>query len=456
MNISEGLCRAIREEGLIIRLLDGDLSPTEEHAVLTHLRTCHECLGLTADLLYTDSRLQELFARLEERRQQQKPRESGRFLLEVDKLPIGKKTDRDLLDEEGRLLIASGTVLTAPMIEALKRRGIEKLAVEPTGEEEQKAVEAEAVPRVSVQQIQSFLETGAVEPVVSEFVRRRCSEVLADSFRELESEGQIDVVGVHETAQQVTEEVLSSPQVSLTLADLILIDPGLHAHSVNVLIIFLLISKAMGHPAQLIRDHATAALMHDIGRIVLRRGAAASGMPLSEEDERSEHTEAGYSYLWNMGGISESALKMVMNHHERYDGMGYPRGLKGTRLSDWDQILIMANTYENLTWNKQTGLRAGFHEALSSIIQDGSRIARKGIVRAVIQAFGHYPPGSWVKMNTGDIALVTKAHPGSPLKPQVSVMYDAEGKRHTRPRFLDLSHSQTTYILGPVTVECTA
>jgi HD-GYP domain-containing protein (c-di-GMP phosphodiesterase class II) len=154
-----------------------------------------------------------------------------------------------------------------------------------------------------------------------------------------------------------------------------------------------------------------------------------------------------------MGGMPESALRMVMNHHERYDGNGFPRKLKGTMLSDWDQILILANAYDNLTWDHETGVRSGFHQALRLIIQDGSKYVRKGIIRTVISTLGHYPPGSWVRMSNGEIALVTKAHPGSPLKPEVSLMYDPAGKRYTKPKFLDLTHSQSTYISGSVEVQ---
>ena len=116
MNSTEGLCRAIREEGLLIRLLDGDLPPNDEHAVLTHLRTCHECLGLTADLLYTDSRLKDMFARQEEKKDKQQVKPQDRFMLEVDKLPVGKSLDKDLLDEAGKLLVAAGTELTTKLI----------------------------------------------------------------------------------------------------------------------------------------------------------------------------------------------------------------------------------------------------------------------------------------------------------------------------------------------------
>jgi HD-GYP domain-containing protein (c-di-GMP phosphodiesterase class II) len=457
MKNSEGLCRAIREEGLIIRLLDGELPPTEEHKVLTHLRTCHECLGLTADLLYTDERLKLMFARQEERQDQiQKKKPGTRFLLEVDKLPIGKEVDRDLLDEEGTLLIAAGTELTQQIIDRLKSRGIEKLAIEPTdvgSEDTQEQIEA---PWADLKQLETYLEESGPEPVVSQFVRHQCFKTLEDSFKSLEEDGILDLGKVHEGAQQVTEEVLSRPQLTMTLADLILVDPSLHAHATNVLILFLMIARAIGHPAQLIRDHATGALLHDVGRIVLRRTSTVSGIAKSTKNEDLEHTEAGYSYLWNLGGINESALKMVMNHHERYDGSGYPRGLKGTMLSDWDQILILANTYDNLTWNRETGIRSGFHKALQVLIQDGSKYVRKGVIRAVVQTLGHYPPGTWVRMNNGEIGLVTRAHPGSPLKPQISLIYDQSGRRHSRPRFIDLTHNQNAYITGSVQVRTTA
>jgi len=453
MNNSEGLCHAIRDEGLLIRLLDGDLNPTDEHKVLTHLRTCHECLGLTADLLYSDDRLKGLFARQEERTGKTKKKATGRFMLEVDKLPVGKITDRDLLDDQDNLLIAAGTLLTETIVDALKKRGIDKLAIQVAETEGEGAVDEGDVLRVNVRQIEGFIAEIGIEPAVSAFVRQKCSEAVSSCYDCLEKDGSLDLSEINETAAAVTEEVLNQPQASLTLADMILIDPGLHAHSVNVMIFFLMIARAMGHPASLIREHATGALLHDIGRIVLRRVAITQGVPKSDKEEDSEHTEAGYSYLWNMGGLSHSALKMVMNHHERYDGGGYPRGLKGTTISDWDQILILSNTYDIMTLNRGTGIRSGFHEALSALIQDGTKFVRKGILRTAIQTFGHYPPGSWVRMNTGEIGLVTKAHPGSPLKPLLTIMYDATGKRQSKPRMLDLLHAQSAYITGPASVE---
>ena len=443
----------MREEGLIVRLLDGELQATEEHRVLTHLRTCHECLGLAADLLYADGKLKELFHQDERSRIEQKKNSKSQFLLEINKLPIGKTLERDLLDENGALLIASGTELTESVVDALRRRGIDKLAVRTDEEAEEEGELPIEIPLVHLSEINEIVKSSEIEPAISEYVRTQCILMVKESFHRLEEGGTLAVHEVQESALTVADEILTRPQVSLTLADLSLADPGLHAHSVNVLTMFLIAAKAMGHPAQLIRDHATAVLLHDIGRIVLRRTATVSGIPRTIENEDSEHPEAGYAYLWNMGGLSQSALKMVMNHHERFDGKGYPRGIKGTNLSDWDQLLILANTFDILTWNRTTGLRSGFHNALSILIQDGAKYVRKGIVRAVIQTFGHYPPGSWVHMNTGEIGIVLKAHSGSPLKPLVSLMFDESGNRLSKTKMIDLLHSQNAYINGSVNVD---
>jgi HD-GYP domain-containing protein (c-di-GMP phosphodiesterase class II) len=450
------MCHAVREEGLLIRLLDGELSTSDENKVLAHLRTCHECLGLVADLLYTDERLKDLFSRREPRKEREEKKEERKsnqfFMLEVDKLPLGKALERDLLDEEGELLVASGTVLTPVLIDSIRRRGISKLAVRTAEGIEPQEPEPTEVAPISMAEIEASLAENGVEPAVSQFVRDKCGTAVRECFRALEENGTFSMRDAETSATEVAVEILTKPNLALTLADIILMDPGLHSHSVNVLVLFLTLARAMGHPAQLIRDHATAALLHDIGRIVFRRANATSGLKYSKEDEDADHTQTGYAYLWNFGGISQGALKMVMNHHERYDGKGYPRGLKGTTLSDWDQLLILSNTFDNLTWDKQTGVRSGFHNALAGIIQDGSKYVRKGIISTVVQTFGYYPPGSWVKLNNGEIGIVAKAHPGSPLKPIVSVFYGEDGHKLAKPRTLDLGHAQTAYIQGPVTV----
>jgi HD-GYP domain-containing protein (c-di-GMP phosphodiesterase class II) len=458
MENTEGLCRAIREEGLLIRLLDGELQTGEENKVLAHLRACHECLGVVADLLSTDSRLRDLFSRQEHRKEkaEKEKREERRngsfFMLEVDKLPVGKKLDRDLMDNEGKLLVASGTTLTAPLVDSIKRRGIEKLAVKTAEEIEVPEVAQIEIPPVSIREIDTFIAEGGLEPAVSEFVRKKCRESVESCFKSLENEGTFSLGDAEDSAAEVVTEILSRPNLALTISDMILVDPSLHAHSVNVLVLFLIIARAMGHPGQLIRDHSTAALLHDIGRIVFRRAHTTSGLKLSPKDEDLEHTETGYAYLWNFGGFGQSALKMVMNHHERYDGKGYPRALKGTNLTDWDQLLILANTFDNLTWNRQTGIRSGFHDALSSMIQNGSKYVRKGIITAAVQTFGYYPPGSWVKLNNGEIGIVSKSHPGSPLKPVVSVFFSEDNRRLSKPKIIDLGYSSSAYIQSSVSV----
>jgi len=452
MEKTDGLCHAIREEGLLIKLLDGELSSAEEARVLAHLRSCVGCLGVVADLLYTDSRLKELFSRPNAKREHVK-KTSQHFMIEVDKLPVGKSLGRDLLDEEGRLLVAAGTVLTSSLIESIKARGIEKVAVKAAEEipkEEEKEPEVEPI---SVLEVESFVNEQDLEPVVSKFVRERCRAALVECFEALEKEGTFVGQEAISASVEIAGEVLSRPSLAPTLADIILVDPSLHAHSVNVLVIFLMLARAMGYPGQLIKEHAPMALLHDIGRIVVKRTDATLGMKRASADEEREHPEIGSSYLWNFGGINQSALNMVRNHHERYDGGGYPRGLKGTSLSDWDQLLIFANTFDNLVWNRETGVRSGFYKALATLIQDGAKYVRRGIVGVAVQTFGNYPPGSWVRLNTGEIGVVTRAYAGSPLKPLVGIFYGKDGKRLSRPKVADLSSNSNFYIHSPIDVE---
>ena len=284
MENSEGLCRAIREDGLLIRLLDGELPASDENRVLGHLRSCHECLGVVADLLYTDTKLKDLFSRKidtiekekEERREEKKS--NGLFMLEVDKLPVGKTLDRDLLDETGLLLVAAGTVLSPSLIDSIKRRGIQKLAVRTVEEAEETPIDRAEVPPVSIREVEAFVLESGIEPALAPFIRDSCQKAIKECFKNIEASGTFSLPEAENSAMEVASEILSKPNAALSLADLILIDPGLHAHSVNTLVLFLMIARAMGHPASMIKEHATGALLHDIGRIALRQKNAGSSI----------------------------------------------------------------------------------------------------------------------------------------------------------------------------------
>ncbi|MBI4460232.1 MAG: response regulator [Acidobacteria bacterium] len=121
-------------------------------------------------------------------------------------------------------------------------------------------------------------------------------------------------------------------------------------HSARVSRYAVRLAQKMGLSTSEQEDLRSGALLHDIGKVVIPDHILMKSSPLTEEEWCiiREHTEAGFSILAGVPGL-EGAARIVLEHHERYDGRGYPRGLRGDEICRGARIFAVADTYDAVT-----------------------------------------------------------------------------------------------------------
>ena len=141
----------------------------------------------------------------------------------------------------------------------------------------------------------------------------------------------------------------------------------LYTHSVNVVAYSVALAMRAGYadPATL-RELANGALLHDVGETMLNRSKAGSAEALSKEDwdEVKRHPEEGRAVLHKTGGLGEIALDIVLHHHEKLDGTGYPHGLSGDEISVFVRIVAIADIFDALTTDRHHQKAQGTFDAL--------------------------------------------------------------------------------------------
>ncbi|WP_373681374.1 HD-GYP domain-containing protein [Aneurinibacillus soli] len=162
-----------------------------------------------------------------------------------------------------------------------------------------------------------------------------------------------------------------------------------YAHAVNVTLISLLISKKLSYNDLQLHDLAIGCLLHDIGKL---------------HSKETEHTEIGFSILRKVREISLLSAHIAYQHHERMDGTGYPRGIKGSEFLEIAQVCAVANLFETLISVENMPP----HEAIEMIMTQNGIGYLPTVIQAFVRSVPPYTPGMKVALNNNMIAIVTR------------------------------------------------
>ncbi len=471
-------CEKIDREGLLIRLLDRELNASDEDEVLDHLHECSDCLAKVAKLLITSDQLKGessiagdatqadphkslepdiIGLALEPRGSPKEARmapTSGRHDLvktgkiKVDDLPIGVTLEYSLFDTEGHLLVASNTPLTEAIIDSIRRRGVSEVTVRRSAPLMGSAFQREACAFKGRpdRAFYTVLSNGGAPAAVSVLARQMAVESLKRAFLSVAPDAAIDTDEVRDTCNEVVDDLIGDEIVSPSIIDIYLTDSSLYHHSMNVMMVFTAVCGVLGLPKRAVKSYAAGAMLHDIGRVLLRK--IAGELESKQINVEKLHAEAGYKYMKGLGAFGPEVTNAVRNHHERLDGRGFPRHVHNSELDEYVQALILSNFYDNRTWDHSRELKNGFHRTANLIIQQSGKLVSARVVEAFLNAFGHHPPGSWVKLSSGEAGMVVQATPFKPRRPTVHLYYDHFGERLAESVPLDLSEPGMPAIVG--------
>ena len=192
-------------------------------------------------------------------------------------------------------------------------------------------------------------------------------------------------------------------------------------HSVNVMVLAMLLGRSLGLGAVSLCRLAAAGLLHDIGKTELPTHIAEPGAALSAGDRQlyEEHVQRSMAVAERMG-FDADVVQVIGEHHEMVDGSGFPKGLKGAQISRHGQILALVNRYDRLCNPLHGEASHTPHEALARLFaQERKRFDPTTVLAAFIRMMGVYPPGSIVQLGDGRFARVVSSNARSPLRPCV-------------------------------------
>ena len=141
---------------------------------------------------------------------------------------------------------------------------------------------------------------------------------------------------------------------------------------------------------------------------------------------------------------------MILQHHEREQGQGYPDRLMGDAIRPGAKIIGLADTYAALIHPRPYRSKFHPHEAVREIVRSKNEGFPTHLVKALLAEISVFPPRTVVKLNTGEVGRVIAVNRNHPLRPKIEIFADAKGNRLSTSKKLDLSEAPFIYITGPL------
>lgn len=193
-----------------------------------------------------------------------------------------------------------------------------------------------------------------------------------------------------------------------------------------------------------LRDLALGALLCDVGKVRLDQALLERRPPLRESDFHAlrSHIAESVRIVGETPGLSAVVLEMVTHHHERHDGSGYPRGLRGTAIPIHARIAGLIDTYDAMTSLRPYAPTRSAHEAVMELYDQRDRLFQAELVEQFIRTCGIYPTGSLVELSDGSIAVVVGVNSLKRLRPRVMLLLGPDKRPLADFRTLDLADAR--------------
>lgn len=324
---------------------------------------------------------------------------------------------KSIYDCYGRKLLSAGVVLTQGMINSIKNLDIYSLYI--IDEYSSEEIEDVIKPELRVKAISVIKETFKdIERIatVHKFEKR--------SMKDYSKKEQQYFNSISDIAEELLDNVLSSHNVLLSLVDIKSMDDYTYAHCVNVAIISIVFGISLNLRKRDLLHLCIGALIHDIGKVFIPQEVLQKPGKLTPEefDIIKKHSKLGYDFIRNSYNLSSHSKLIVLEHHERFDGLGYPDGLSKDKITYLSRIVTIADVYDALTSDRPYKRAMCPSIALEYLMSNAGTIFDFNLVNVFCKIIIPYPKGTIVSLSNGDIGIVEKTMPNFPLRPIVKIV----------------------------------
>ncbi len=336
--------------------------------------------------------------------------------ISIDHVEPGQFLGKTIYSGNGTVLLSAGVQLTVYMISTLNRIGVTMLYIQDP-----------------------MFDDVDTDDMLSEATKQSIIHEMCNVFEAVRSGKDWNTHLIGSSVESLLEDVMSNKEMLVQLTDIRTADNSQYIHAMNVCLLSSVIGINMGLNYQQLKELATGALMHDLGK---------SGLSLEDEimpGLKSHHTWRGFEKLKNKRDFSLLIAHVALQHHEQVDGFGLPRGLTGDEIHLYAKIVSAANTYDRLIHPILPKAKSLLpHEACEEMMAMSEKQLDYEVLIHFNKMVSIYPNGSAVRLSTKETGVVVSQHRGLPGRPVIRIVRGEAN--HLDVKELDLAQETTVFI----------
>ena len=358
----------------------------------------------------------------------------------------GMRLGRSVFNVEGRLILAAGVTLRARYIDQLLEQGYNTIYI---ADDVFQVELPEVVTIETRQQAVKCVVEFAEKAVIGAISKNGTSDHSLRSYHRIgRGERPNFAAKITRASQMLVEQILSKKEVIIGLLDIKSLNDYTFAHSVQVAILSMVAAKALRYPKPELVEMGVGALLHDVGKVEVSEyiWKREGGLTSDEVQIVQLHPERGFDFL-RQAKVDLLSAHVALQHHERWDGTGYPRGLKGEQIHKYARLCAVCDVYDAMTSDRPHRVALHPSEALVFLTENAGKLYDPKVVNALTSVVAPYPVASNVLLSTGETAVVKRLNLHALDQPVVVVTKNPRGEYYQVYHELDLSNSANDVVI---------
>lgn len=278
-----------------------------------------------------------------------------------------------------------------------------------------------------------------INEAIKDSTRRNGKKIVTNTFDRIKKGFlEINSKDLKNVVEDITDELVLNEDILLNLVSLKSTSNYTYEHSVNVSVICISLGKMLGYSKNELFKLGMGGMLHDVGKTLVPEKIINKPAKLTDHEYQviKNHPELGFSYLQQINSVSPLSRIVVYSHHERVDGSGYPRGLKGGKIHEFARVAAIADVFDALTSDRVYRDRWPTYKAAEYIMNHTEQLFDYQLVKKFLPQISFYPNGSEVILSSGHRAVVRDQNIGFPTRPVLRLIEDDDG--HELDKELDL------------------
>lgn len=350
-------------------------------------------------------------------------------IISVDSIKGHECLAKDIVNENNSVLMTAGTIVKKEYVSRLKELNIEYIYVED-----------EIGQGIYLEESLEFQ------------IKEQCQEAVREVLTKYSYQADNELVEIITIADEIINDIIQQPDVIYNLSSIRNKDEGTYSHSLNVCALSVILAFKLKLPKKKVREIAIGALLHDIGFTFITNDLSNINIEECTEKEIKEikkHVIYGYSAVEKMGWLTSTSKDIILSHHERMDGSGYPFRLKGDKIRIGSRIAAVCDEFDSRVYGYLVP-KMKVHDAIDFIVSQAESKFDLEVVKAFVASVAAYPIGALVITNRNEIGIVLRQNPKCPTRPVIRIIQDANGNKPSEWIEKDLTKELTLFIVDTI------